>query len=706
MRGLIADGATLDRADFSRANFSPAEPSKPAAAPVQPPSGADSQPDSAQEMLKALTTALAAQQPSQPTDLKPAHLKELKSAKNANFTGATMTRVVFDESNLAGAIFDTSEVSGASMAGVTFGQYPMPAKPEAKQPVKAAARRLTMQLGKATVAAAMETAGDGDDDDDDDDNDDDDTDQKEDSPEAQELLASMVKEGVEHFASAVANAVPQVIAACEKADQAIDAAVVKAKEALDIDSRALEEAASANRTTVTVAIDSRALEEAASASTNRATATVAVEGLMQKALCTLLDEVFSEAGGLAKLLGEAKKDFFDAAGDASSDAGRLVQDGAELGLPRVLKLLRSSVEKHADPLLKRLASGVAEKIGGRFMPAAGGTTRLRSLMGPSAKVSVQSVETEQLLDSPVLVYRKALHTLLNGVAACLDDPSVVTQQWLLQQGGKLLQGSGGGLANLGSRATAFQEALTSKLSEEHAEMVGGESLSQRLNTHVRSQTAKRALAGASRYAATGHVAMLNLVLSTDPLALTKNEKELTYVLEELGKLKDADVTSELWQDYYESWASFLSLRSNLKAECAQQIFDAIATDESVLIGLAAAHLLKDAVIKSGQVPNELLLQLKQGPAKHIKNYAYAYRHKLDAELTKIGRIRDMQQRAVALTGTCIIAAFVSTGNVFGRLYYDVLRADSTMAGIIAGVAIGTVLLVCITVAACVRRVRK
>ena len=49
---------------------------------------------------------------------------------------------------------------------------------------------------------------------------------------------------------------------------------------------------------------------------------------------------------------------------------------------------------------------------------------------------------------------------------------------------------------------------------------------------------------------------------------------------------------------------------------------------------------------------------------------------------------------------------MSTGNVLGRLYYDVLRADSTMAGIIAGVAIGTLLLLCITVAACVRRVRK
>ena len=631
-------------------------------------------------MLQAFTTALAAQQPSQQTDLKPTRLK-LKSAKSTNFTGATMTRVVFDSSNLAGAIFDTSDVSGSSMANVTFGQYPMPTKPEKKKPAKAAAWRLTMQLGKATAAAAMETAEEEDDDDDDA------ADQKEHSAETQALLESMAEEGVERFASAAANAVPQVIAACENAHEAIDAAVKKTKAALNI--------------------DSRALMGAASASTNRATATTAVESLMRKTLGDLLDEVFGEAGTLPK-----KELLIDAAGDASGDAGQLVQDGAELGLLHILKTLRSTVEKHADSLLKRLASGVAEKIGGRVVTAAAAAKRLCSLKILPAEVSDQSDAAEQLLDPPVLVCRKALDRLLDGVAACLDDPSAVAQQWLLQQGGKFLQGSGGGLANLGSRATAFQNALTSKLSEEHAKVIesrddqGNEQLGKQLDTHVRSQMAKHALAKASRYTATGHVAMLNLVLSTDPLALTKDEKELTYVLEKLGKLEDADVTSELWQDFYESWASFLALRSKLEAECAQQIFDAIATDESVLTGLAAAHLLKDAVIKSGQVPNELLLQLKQGPAKHIKNHAYAYRRKVDAELTKIGRIRDLQQRAVALTGTAIIAGFVSTGNVLGRLYYDALRADSTMAGIIAGVAIGTVLLVCITVTACVRRVRK
>ena len=211
---------------------------------------------------------------------------------------------------------------------------------------------------------------------------------------------------------ALANALPQVIAACEKAHTAIDAAVKKEKTALEI--------------------DPRALEEAVSASFDRTTATAAVEILMQKTLRAVLDEVFSKAGTLPKLLDEAKEELVDAAGESSGNAGRLVQDGAELGLPRVLHLLRSTVENYADPLLKRLDSGVADEVCRRFLPSAAAATRLRSLN----MVSDQSDATEQLLkptfdDPPLTVYRKALHTLLDNVSACLDDPSAVAQQWVL-----------------------------------------------------------------------------------------------------------------------------------------------------------------------------------------------------------------------------------------------------------------------------------
>ena len=161
------------------------------------------------------------------------------------------------------------------------------------------------------------------------------------------------------------------------------------------------------------------------------------------------------------------------------------------------------------------------------------------------------------------------------------------------------------------------------------------------------------------------------------------------------------------QDYYESWSSFLALRSKLEAECAQQIFDAIATDEAVPMGLGAAHLLKDAVTATpAQVPTELLKLLKQGPGKHVKSHAYTYRRKIDAALTKIGRIQTLQGRAVALTGTAIVAALVGFNNVIGRLFYDLLKSNPTMAAIIAGVAIGALLLVVIAFATLIRRMRR
>ena len=86
--------------------------------------------------------------------------------------------------------------------------------------------------------------------------------------------------------------------------------------------------------------------------------------------------------------------------------------------------------------------------------------------------------------------------------------------------------------------------------------------------------------------------------------------------------------------------------------------------------------------------------------------AYTYRHKIDSELTKIGRIRNLQQRAVALGGTALVGASVGAFNVLGQLYYDVLRTNGELAAVIAAVAVFAVLLVAVTFAACVRRARR
>ena len=115
MQGMIATGAILDDANLSRANLSPAEPPKPSTPPRQP-TVSETPPSSTQDIVQALTKALAAQQPLQHLDLKPSQLDTIKSAKKANFTGANLTGVVFDGSNLDGAIFDTADISTTTMS--------------------------------------------------------------------------------------------------------------------------------------------------------------------------------------------------------------------------------------------------------------------------------------------------------------------------------------------------------------------------------------------------------------------------------------------------------------------------------------------------------------------------------------------------------------------------------------------------------------
>ena len=65
----------------------------------------------------------------------------------------------------------------------------------------------------------------------------------------------------------------------------------------------------------------------------------------------------------------------------------------------------------------------------------------------------------------------------------------------------------------------------------------------------------------------------------------------------------------------------------------------------------------------------------------------------------------MQQRAVALAGTGIVALFVGASNVLGQLYYDVLQTNESLAVVIIGVAIGVLLLTIVTFTMCIRRMR-
>ena len=61
---------------------------------------------------------------------------------------------------------------------------------------------------------------------------------------------------------------------------------------------------------------------------------------------------------------------------------------------------------------------------------------------------------------------------------------------------------------------------------------------------------------------------------------------------------------------------------------------------------------------------------------------------------RAARQGDPQLRAVGLVGTAIVASFVSIETVLGRLYYDALKSDSQLAGMIALSVVGGLLGCC------------
>ena len=83
------------------------------------------------------------------------------------------------------------------------------------------------------------------------------------------------------------------------------------------------------------------------------------------------------------------------------------------------------------------------------------------------------------------------------------------------------------------------------------------------------------------------------------------------------------------------------------------------------------------MISQGQVPAELLHQLKQGPAKHVKNHSYDYRKKIDAEIVKIGRIQGFRQWIIAQSIVAIGSVGIGLTTFVARLVFVQIYPESS-----------------------------
>ena len=82
----------------------------------------------------------------------------------------------------------------------------------------------------------------------------------------------------------------------------------------------------------------------------------------------------------------------------------------------------------------------------------------------------------------------------------------------------------------------------------------------------------------------------------------------------------------------------------------------------------------------GTVPPAVLSMLNDGSGAHSRLNAYRYSRTINKELAVIGRLRELQQRAIALIGSGILALLVGLANHVANLlssltYYVLIDGD-------------------------------
>lgn len=165
---------------------------------------------------------------------------------------------------------------------------------------------------------------------------------------------------------------------------------------------------------------------------------------------------------------------------------------------------------------------------------------------------------------------------------------------------------------------------------------------------------------------TSRLLLLGMAWRRTRRELSHDVAELEFLLEKLTKLEDEKISEATWRDVTENWQSILSLRSKFRTERAQAVLECILSDSSIASSLGCAHALMKTC---GSIPPDLLNTLSNGPGMHIRQNAFRYRNSINQELFRIGRVKDVQLRFIALIGSAILAALVGIANFVSRVLY-------------------------------------
>lgn len=631
-----------------------------------------------------------------PSNLAMADLRGTNLTRT-NLTAADLTKAKMSVSTEC----ESTVISNAIFTNVEFTALALPPKRAPREPPRASF--WVRRVGTAALEAALA------DEDDANKEDEEDEEGKEEVHEEDSLADKVLEKLGSEAATVMQRAYPVII----KAKETLTEVIVAAKK--DLES---SDGLAAELNAVVTAADSE-------------TATALVTQMLNKEVCSLLDKLAKElelagsdkapndVGTLAlvtelaidplirevRLLVERRAESL-----VRADAGCIaeaVRDEAKAASRRRASFRRRSTLRHdRDQAPSDVESGLLDTESGQLDGAPAS-----SPLNHSVSFRLFGRAMGRLAAwTPSAVYRRELKRILESLNACIkEEPDDLLRHCAIHIGAKMLCRAGFDrrVKTLGKHARALEEKMLSRLEKDSKNLKTqlGEQLGEQLDRRVRLAAAAKAMAATSSFAMRTWGQMVRLVTRTRPVDLVKYEKELVYLLDELKNVKGTDITASGWLDFYESWQvttvraaaawhtmaaaaavlaaaadtafrssqAVLALRTKQQGECAQQVIDAIVTDESLLCGLGAAHTLRDAIYE-GNPPQELLQQLKQGPGKHIKVHAYEYQRKIDKELAQISRIQTLQQRAVGLAGTLVFSTAVGVANFVSRTVYDAVNS--------------------------------
>jgi len=192
----------------------------------------------------------------------------------------------------------------------------------------------------------------------------------------------------------------------------------------------------------------------------------------------------------------------------------------------------------------------------------------------------------------------------------------------------------------------------------------------------------------------GSVDMVHLAWRFSRAELSKHENELEYIKKELEKLRDLTISEQSWRDAFETFTATLALLKSIDAERGRAVLQCIASNEKLLSALGVAKTLNKT---QGTVPTDVLMRLNEG-AGSLRANGYKYDKLISRELVRIGRIKDLQWRAVTLSGSAIVATMIGTANVLGRQYSKLLDSGDVLLAV--ALPLGTLLLLLLCCCCC------